>query len=173
MRSNLCLSGATSDSDLLSIATDLGIDRIARDNPRSLDLEIGEGGEGLSVGQRQLVGLGRLFLARPKIWILDEPTASLDRDSEDRVIAALAKYVRPKDVLIISTHRPMQLLSLVNRMIVMQQGQVLMDGTPESVIARLRGGAPAQTGQKSQTIATGELRAIGRPSDRKGPSDVI
>ena len=61
LRSNLTLSGAVNDTELLKICSRLGIDRMAAENPRSMDLQISEGGEGLSGGQRQLVGLARIF----------------------------------------------------------------------------------------------------------------
>lgn len=144
LRSNLTLSGAMNDNELLRICTMLGIDRIMADNPRSMDLEISEGGEGLSGGQRQLVGLARIFLARPKIWILDEPSSSLDSESEAQVFKALQEYVREKDILLISTHRPMLVARMVNRMIAMQQGKIVADGSPETVISRMKAGQRAE-----------------------------
>ena len=140
LRSNLTLSGAVNDDQLLKICSMLGIDGIMADNPRSMDLEISEGGEGLSGGQRQLVGLARVFLARPKIWLLDEPSASLDSESESQVFQALQQYVKENDILIVSTHKPMLAARLVNRMIVMQRGEIVADGSPETVIARIKAG---------------------------------
>ncbi len=134
LRSNLVLSGEVSDSHLLDVSTELGIDRIAQDSPMGMDLAISEGGEGLSGGQRQLVGLGRIFLAQPKIWLLDEPTASLDGESEKQVLQALQKHVKPDDILIISTHRPALAKQLASRVIVMDRGEIKADGKPETVL---------------------------------------
>ena len=139
LRSNLALSGAVNDSRLLAIVAALGIDRIADDSGQQMNLAISEGGEGLSDGQRQLVGLARLLLARPNIWLLDEPAASLDRESEQRLWAALHAQVRPDDIVIISTHRPAVVRQFATRVVVLGQGRVRADGTPEAVLPAVLG----------------------------------
>jgi ATP-binding cassette subfamily C protein LapB len=133
LRSNMALGGGVSDSKLLEVAQLLGIDRVAADNPRSMDLEISEGGQGLSGGQRQLVGLSRVFLAQPQVWLLDEPSASLDMESENKVLEAINQWARPTDIVLIATHRP-RLTTLANRVIVMRRGQIVADGKPEDVL---------------------------------------
>lgn len=136
LRWNLMLSGHATDDKLLEVVKLLGLDQIAADNARGLELDISEGGGGLSGGQRQLAGLGRLFISNPRVWLLDEPTASLDSDTENRVIEALKVALRPEDILIVATHRP-KLLALCNRVIVMQRGAVTADGPPEQILAPL------------------------------------
>jgi len=149
LRSNLALSGAVADSDLLTVCQELGIDKIAAQNPRSMDLPISEGGEGLSGGQKQIVGLGRVFLSQPNIWLLDEPTASLDFESDQRVLNAIKRRVKPDDILIISTHRTAIAAKMANRVIVMEQGEIIDDGKPEQVLAKLM----ANRGTKQKTNA--------------------
>ena len=134
LRSNLSMSGSAGDSRLLKVTRDLGINAIAASHPLGMDLVISEGGEGLSGGQRQLVALARLVIDQPRIWLLDEPTASLDVESEAKVWAVLADHVAPNDIVIIATHRPMQAMKLANRVIVMQQGEVVKDGSPENIV---------------------------------------
>lgn len=133
LKSNMVLGGGASDAKLLEVAHLLGIDRLAADNPRSMELEISEGGQGLSGGQRQLVALARLFLSRPRVWLLDEPSASLDMESENRVLDAIQQWVRPTDIVLIATHRP-RLTVLANRVIVMRRGKVVADGKPDEVL---------------------------------------
>nr|WP_243688713.1 ATP-binding cassette domain-containing protein [Geotalea toluenoxydans] len=133
LKSNVILGGGASDGKLLEVAELLGIDRVAADSPRSMELEISEGGEGLSGGQRQLVGLARLFLAQPRVWLLDEPSASLDMESENRILEAIKDTVRPTDILLIATHRP-RLTVLANRVILMGRGRIIADGKPEEVL---------------------------------------
>ena len=134
LRENLLMAGAASDSQLLQTCRLLGVDRIASDSPQGMDLPITEGGDGLSGGQKQLVGLARVFISRPKIWLLDEPTSSLDNASEERVIAAIEAALGPNDIFIISTHRPMLARRLANRVLVMHRGEVKADGKPEEVL---------------------------------------
>lgn len=105
-------------------------------HPLGLQLPIHEGGGGLSGGQKQLTNLTRVFLRRPKIWLLDEPTASLDRDMEMKVMTALRATVRPTDTLVLVTHKP-ELLQLVDRIIVVANHQIVMDGPKTEVIKRL------------------------------------
>ncbi len=162
LRSNLALSGGVGDSQLLEIAEQLGIDQIAADSPQHFEREISEGGEGLSGGQRQLVGLGRVFLAKPRVWLLDEPTASLDVESEKRVLQAIQRHVGDDDILVVATHRPGLAAQLANRVVVMRQGKVVEDGEPQDVIPKLRpaarGKAPARQGRTPLTP--------GRPASR-------
>jgi ATP-binding cassette subfamily C protein LapB len=138
LRSNMVLGGGVSDARLLEVARILGIDQVATDNPRSMEMEISEGGQGLSIGQRQLVGLSRVFLAQPRVWLLDEPSASLDMESEKRILEAIAACARPTDIIVLATHRP-RLTDLANRVIMMRRGRIFADGTPEDVLPKISG----------------------------------
>lgn len=137
LRSNLAFSGTSGDSRLLKIARDLGVDAIAAQSAQGMDLSLSEGGEGLSGGQKQLVALARVVINRPMLWLLDEPTASLDAESEARVWRVLAENLRPQDILVVATHRPQQALKLATRVLVMHQGEIVRDGTPASILQQV------------------------------------
>lgn len=92
----------------------------------------------MSGGQRQLVHLTRVMLENPAVWILDEPTAAMDQPLEARFIELLRKEASEKGTtLILATHKP-QLLGLTDRLLVIANGQVRLDGPRTEVLERLR-----------------------------------
>lgn len=109
-----------------------------------MELEIAEGGRGLSGGQRQLVGLTRLLLAQPRVMLLDEPTASMDAQLEARVMQHLFNEISDQSVLVLVTHKP-HVLPLVNRIIVMDRSRIVIDGPRDEVLKILRPSTPAVT----------------------------
>jgi ATP-binding cassette subfamily C protein LapB len=138
LRDNLTMGLASpSDSQVLSAARLTGLDVAVAQHPRGFGLEIAEGGRGLSGGQRQLVGLTRMLIAEPRILLLDEPTASMDGDMEDRVMAALFGALDPQGVAIVVTHK-VRLLQHVSRVIVMERGRIALDGPRDAVLQALK-----------------------------------
>ena len=143
VRDNL-LMGCTgvTEAEVLGACQATGLMELIAGNPKGLDLAISEGGAGVSGGQKQLIALTRLLLSRPDVWLLDEPTASMDESHEQRVLIALKRAIAPEQTLVLVTHKPV-LLGLVERLIVLTPTGIAMDGPRDAVIARLRGGAPA------------------------------
>lgn len=142
LRDNLTLGLPTpGDELLLEAAVKTGLAELIKNHPLGLDLPISEGGHGLSGGQRVQVGLTRLILAKPKLLLLDEPTANLDQESETRVLQAIAQAIGPDCTLIFVTHK-MQLVGLVRRLMVVAGGQIMIDGPAQTVLEKLRS-APA------------------------------
>lgn len=80
-----------------------------------LDTPLGEGGSGISAGQRQRLALARAFLADRPLLLLDEPTANLDGDTEAAVVAAVRRLAVGRTVLLV-VHRP-ALLAVADRTI--------------------------------------------------------
>jgi ATP-binding cassette subfamily C protein LapB len=140
LRENLDMEGTAADEVLVEVVRQLGLDLLVRDHPRGLDRDISEGGSGLSGGQRQLAGIARLMLRRPRVWLLDEPTGALDAAFESRVMAVLNRALGPQDTLVIATHRPAA-IPFAQRIIVMQRGRIVRDGERDGVLRALRGGA--------------------------------
>ncbi|MFT5559899.1 MAG: ATP-binding cassette subfamily C protein LapB, partial [Sphingobacteriales bacterium] len=106
-----------------------------------LDLQVGEGGKSLSRGQRQSVALARAILNDPKILLLDEPTASLDERAERQFMRSMVQTAKDRSLILI-THK-MHLLTLVDRIIVLDNGRLVADGDKESILAKLKSGALA------------------------------
>jgi ATP-binding cassette subfamily C protein LapB len=126
------------DSVILEAAKRTGLlQAVITVHPKGLQQDIFEGGSGLSGGQRQLVNLTRVFLRQPSIWLLDEPTANMDRNLELQVTQALRNALQAQDTLVLVTHKS-ELLELVDRLIVIANHQVVMDGPRDQVMARLQ-----------------------------------
>lgn len=163
LRDNLTLGlPSPSDSQILRAAAMTGLDQLIQSHPQGMDLEISEGGKGLSGGQRQLVGLTRLLLAQPKVMLLDEPTASMDGPLEARVMKHLFQEIAPDSLLVVVTHK-LAVLPHVSRVVVVERGRVLLDGPRDEVLARLRNAAqnptpPINTSTPAQTSSASAQR---------------
>ncbi|WP_420005911.1 ATP-binding cassette domain-containing protein [Arenibacterium sp. LLYu02] len=140
LRDNLNLSLLTHDDQRLMDALEFaGMAPFVRAHPRGLDLVIGDGGAGLSIGQRQAIGWARLHLQNPSVVLLDEPTAALDQTLERTLVSRLDSWLG-KRTAIIATHR-MPILSLTNRTVILQAGRMVVDGPRDEVLAHLNGGS--------------------------------
>lgn len=136
LRMNISLRNPVlSDDDIIKAMRLAGLDEIIGQTDKGLDLYIAEGGAGLSGGQRQLVCLVRALYADPKVLLLDEPTSFLDNASESRVLKGLEEAVEGKTVVLV-THRP-KLLELVDRLIVLDDGAIVADGSKDQVLKSL------------------------------------
>ena len=138
LRENMDLArtdGYSTDQDLLVALKRFGLDKIIRNHPRGLDMPLGEDGLGLSGGQKQIIALARMTLRDPRVVLLDEPTTSLDQATERIALNAIAQWGRDRTMLLV-THRP-QVLQIVNRIIVMDNGKVVMDGPRDLVLQNL------------------------------------
>lgn len=128
------------DAHILNVAKVSGVDDFVASHPQGYDLELKERGEGLSGGQRQSINLARALLHNPDLLILDEPTSSMDTATEKTVIGRLKGWAGGKTLVIVS-HRN-ALLELVDRVLVMDKGNVVADTTPEKLRAPAREGRP-------------------------------
>jgi ATP-binding cassette, subfamily C, bacterial LapB len=124
------------DDALMQAARATGLVQLLREQPLGWELPISEGGKGLSGGQRQLVALTRLLLSQPRVWLLDEPTASMDPDTERHCIGLLQQQIAASHTLVVVTHKS-TLLPLVDRVIVMAQQRILLDGPRDQVLQQL------------------------------------
>jgi len=140
------------DQVIRDAAAKTGLLAAITNHPKGLELMISEGGKGLSGGQRQLVALTRLLLSKPSIWLLDEPTASMDEQTEHRCLNLLRETIKAEDTLVLVTHKPI-LLSMVNRLIVVKDHQIIIDGPRDVVIEKLKESAihARQVSKQSQS----------------------
>lgn len=136
------------DEAVLAAARRTGLIELITAQPKGLALPITEGGRGVSGGQRQLVGLTRLLIASPKVWLLDEPTGSMDAATEARVTALLDEVARAGATLLVATHKT-GLLPMLGRLVVLHGGRVVLDGPRGAVLERLQGRPAAAAPQGS------------------------
>ena len=139
LRENLLIGMPTPSDDVLQQALNTtGLIRLVASHSKGIDLPISEGGKGLSGGQKQLVAFTRLVLTNPSIWLLDEPTASMDNAQEQQCIQVIAQALQQGGkTLILSTHKT-SLLNLVDRIIIMANNQIVMDGPKQAILAQLQ-----------------------------------
>jgi ABC-type protease/lipase transport system fused ATPase/permease subunit len=132
----------TPDDAELSAAMDLSRTRDLVDSlPQGLDTRLG-GPEGvrLSGGQKQKIGLARALYRRPALLVLDEPTASLDAHSEKQLMETLAELKAGGDCTCVMVTHKKDLLESMDRLLVLQNGQVVLFGPKDNVVGRLAGG---------------------------------
>lgn len=138
LRDNLALGLPTpTDATILKAASACGLASTISRHPKGLDLPIQEGGRGLSGGQKQLVGLTRMLIAKPKVLLLDEPTASMDNEIEAFVLKHLFEEL-PKDTTVVMATHKSGVLRYVDRIIVLGNGKVLVDGPRDMVLGKLQ-----------------------------------
>ena len=94
-------------------------------------------GSQLSSGQRTLVGIVRAFLHRPRLLVLDEPTASLDPDAGDKVRTQLTRYQRESGAtLLLASHNMPEVERLCDKVLMMREGRIVDQGSPKALIAK-------------------------------------
>ena len=122
-----------SDAEVRAAAVAAGLADTLERLPQGLATEIGEGGVGLSVGERQRLQIARALIGRPRVLILDEATANLDYASETGIRHALLGRAEQPTTLVI-THR-YSMAEICDHVIVLEAGRVVAQGTPADLIA--------------------------------------
>jgi len=97
-----------------------------------LDEEVGEGGDNLSMGERQLVSFARAVLTNPAIFIMDEATSSIDTISEAQIQRGIGRILEGRTAFIIA-HR-LSTIKNCDRILVIGQGKIVEDGNHQSLI---------------------------------------
>ena len=167
LRENVLLDRSTADpAHLADVARLTGLDRLVQAHPQGWELPVGEAGSLLSGGQRQLVALARCLVTHPKILLMDEPTSSMDAQSEALFLRQL-KDAGGDCTLLMVTHRP-AVLELVDRVLVVDAGRLVMDGPKAQVLAALSGQRPAAAPQVAGGAPSNlHMHPTARPVERE------
>lgn len=137
VRDNITMGHETApDRAVMKAAEISGVLEFLKDSSAGLDTQVGERGEALSGGQRQAVAIARALLYDPPILILDEPTASMDPASENRLLKRLHAICQDKTSILI-THKG-SMLALVDKLILIDHGRIVAFGPKDDVIRKLQ-----------------------------------
>jgi len=125
------------DEEVIAASKISGTYEFVHTHPRGYDMPIGERGAGLSGGQRQSVGVARALLEDASVMLMDEPTNAMDQTTEARLIHNLTNEMKSKTMILVT--QKLNLLSLVDRVIVMHHAKVLLDGSKNDIVKKLQG----------------------------------
>jgi ATP-binding cassette, subfamily B, bacterial len=120
------------DDEVCAAATRISRGDWVQDLPDDLDTDVGERGANLSMGQRQLVALARVILKDPRIFILDEATASVDPFTETQIQEGLETVMANRTAIVIA-HR-LSTIKHADRIIVMDHGRIIEEGTHDRLM---------------------------------------
>lgn len=152
IRDNITLGRTqTSDDDVLYAAERAGVTHFTQHDESGLDRQVGEGGAALSGGQRQAITIARAWLSNPPILLMDEPTSQMDNRSEALIKRQLNNLSSAKTLILI-THKT-GMLDLVDRLIVMERGQIVLDGPKRDVLQSLKEGKTTTTKKDSKSTS--------------------
>ena len=137
VRDNLMLgSSQADDAALVRAVVSSGADVFLSRDAAGFDLQVGERGSRLSGGQRSLLILARALVSPSKLLFLDEPTGSMDTQTEVYFIDHLKTALAADQTLVVATHRH-NMLSIVDRLVVIDAGRIIADGPRDEVLGRI------------------------------------
>lgn len=160
IKENIALGLANiSDEDILFASKVAGVHDFIGASAGGYDQRLAERGEGLSGGQRQAIALARALVSKPSILLMDEPSSALDSQAEAQLIARLARATAGKTLLVV-THR-MSMVRLVDRIIVLDQGRVIVDGPRDTVMHAMATAKQLKARQNAEPpkLVTARIRA--------------
>lgn len=135
VKENIARLSEAEDSEVVEAAQLAGVHEMILRLPQAYETPIGERGASLSGGQRQRIGLARAIFRKPRLIVLDEPNANLDAEGEDALIRAITTLKQDGHTILMVSHKP-SLLHAVDKIMVMQNGQVSEFGDASEVMAK-------------------------------------
>jgi len=134
IRSNIALARPLGDEAVLTAARRVGADRFVRRLPDGYAHRLGERGQNLSVGERQLLSFTRALAAEPAILVLDEATSSVDAEAEAAVQEATREVMRGRTSIVVA-HR-LSTVQHADEILVLHHGVLRERGTHRDLLAR-------------------------------------
>ena len=124
------------DEDLLSVIKVTGLEAVLKKLPNGLSFQLSEGGRELSGGQKQILALARALASSPSVLILDEPTSAMDPKHEHLFIQKMKQFVQDRTMIVVTHRKP--ILSLVDRILVVESGRIVMDGKRDEILKKFQ-----------------------------------
>jgi len=122
------------DEEIEAAAQKAGADTFIRSFPHQYEEQVGEGGNLLSFGQKQLISLARAILADPEIFIMDEATSSVDTLTENLIQQGMDHMMKGRTSFIIA-HR-LSTIKRADRILVIEEGKIIEEGTHFQLLAK-------------------------------------
>ena len=122
------------DEEILAAARLVSADAVIAKLPRGLDSDVGEGGDRLSTGEKQLISFARAVLANPRIFVLDEATSSIDTETERLIQKAISKILRDRTSFLIA-HR-LSTIRMADLILVVRDGKIVEQGTHAELLKK-------------------------------------
>ncbi|AUX71958.1 SmdB family multidrug efflux ABC transporter permease/ATP-binding protein [Erwinia pyrifoliae] len=130
---NITLGREISEEVVWDVLEKVQLAALARSMPEGIHTRLGEQGNSLSVGQKQLLALARVLVSTPEILILDEATANIDSGTEQTVQQAL-RAVRQRTTLVVIAHR-LSTITEADTILVLHRGRVVERGSHQQLLA--------------------------------------
>jgi ATP-binding cassette subfamily C protein LapB len=138
VRENLLMGNPeASDEDLIKATELSGAAQFIGILPNGFDFILSERGQELSAGMRQSLAISRALIGNANIYLMDEPTSSMDGNTEAMIVKNLEKATKGKTTIFVTHRGP--LVSISDRLIIVESGRIVMDGPRDEVLANLKG----------------------------------
>lgn len=132
IRSNLDPFNTYSDAQIWKVLKEIQLFQKIKESCEQLDFPISENGNNLSCGEKQLICLGRALLKNPKVLVMDEATANIDKQT-DEIVQNVIKENFKESTKIVIAHRLNTIID-ADRVIVLDKGQIKEEGNPKDLL---------------------------------------
>ncbi|WP_342527136.1 thiol reductant ABC exporter subunit CydD [Chryseomicrobium sp. FSL W7-1435] len=156
IRENIEMGTPATDTELSEAVTSAGLNELIATLPNGWQTIVGEGGQGLSGGEKQRIALARSFLKKPKLIFYDEPTIGLDVKTERILSESMDRLAKQATVITVAHRLPT--IRKADKIAVILEGALVALGTPEQVLekssyyaALVQGGQPNEDATSTHT----------------------
>ena len=139
VRENLLMGNPdATDEELVAATEQTGANQFVGLLPNGFDFVLSERGQELSAGMRQSLAISRALIGNPPILLMDEPTASMDANTEAMIVASLDKVTKGKTMIFVTHRGPLG--NIADRIVIIDSGRIVLHGPRDEVLEKLKGG---------------------------------